>query len=297
MSMTALLITLVLAQPAAADLERSVLGFADNLFEAQEYYRAIGEYERYLHACQEITDGCEQVSHARLRIAEAYRRGGARERAIELFAAIEAGDSAQAAEAGWRHAQTLTELEDYTAAAASYGRFASRFPADSRADEARWLTIWSHIRARELEPARTAAKAVSEDSAHHAASVSLLEDLDRVDDLPRRSPVVSGLLSAALPGAGQAYVGRWRDALSSLLMNALWTSAALIALNQQEYAVAVIVGAGELFWYGGNIFGAITAAHRFNDVTRKELFKSLETKYLPADSRAALSIPLLTIEF
>ncbi|MBW1744366.1 MAG: tetratricopeptide repeat protein, partial [Deltaproteobacteria bacterium] len=55
--------------------------FAEDLFQRGEYYRAIGEYERFIHFFPES----ENVVPARYRIGSAYLKGERYEEAIEAF--------------------------------------------------------------------------------------------------------------------------------------------------------------------------------------------------------------------
>ena len=76
----------------------------------------------------------------------------------------------------------------------------------------------------------------------------------------------------------------------------------LMAILQWEVlgflAVGVLLGLGEIFWYGGNVIGAITAANRFNKIQVKNFYTDLEQKYFPvADSEASLTIPIFAMRF
>jgi tetratricopeptide (TPR) repeat protein len=96
-----------------------------------------------------------------------------------------------------------------------------------------------------------------------------LAALRRFDDMPQKSPTLAGTLSALLPGAGYAYVGRWGDAATSLLLNGLFAAAAYELLRDDHYAAGYLVGGIGLSFYVGNIYGSANAAHRFNLQVRR----------------------------
>lgn len=292
------------AAPAASSnptaptaLETGVLGFADDLLEDAEYYRAIGEYERYLFQCT----GCVKRDYAVRRMADAYRAGGELQRAVDLYERVLAGEASadERRAAAWGRAQTLSQSERYADAAAAFSAYASEFPSDSRSNDARWESIWSRIRARELDAAATQAADLPEDHPRKEDAQKLTAELRTPPRLSHRSPLLAGILSGVLPGAGQGYVGRWRDAISALLMNALWASAAVIAWQQGWDAAAIVVGTGEVFWYAGNIYGAVTAAHRYNNLQERFYYEDLEDRYLGSapQARLTVTVPVLALRF
>lgn len=113
----------------------------------------------------------------------------------------------------------------------------------------------------------------------------MLERVTRSSELRRKSPALAGALSAVLPGAGQAYVGNWGDGAVALLVNGLFIWGAVAAYEEDMPEVAGLIGFIELGWYGGNIFGAVNAARRFNRGERQGFVDSLEQDFrlLPSD--------------
>ena len=95
-----------------------------------------------------------------------------------------------------------------------------------------------------------------------------LEDFQRLE---RKSPALAGTLSALLPGAGQLYTERPRQAGIAFALNAAFIYGAFEAWDNEDYAVAGILSLFELGWYGGNIYNAMNNAHKFNR-RREQLF-------------------------
>ncbi len=99
------------------------------------------------------------------------------------------------------------------------------------------------------------------------AEATIAEEMSR---RPRgqKSPALAGSLSALLPGAGQAYCGRWRDASIALLVNALLVGTAVEAYDHDRPwlgTTTAVFGAG---WYLGNIYSAVNSAHKHNETRR-----------------------------
>lgn len=92
----------------------------------------------------------------------------------------------------------------------------------------------------------------------------LIEKSLPIDETGRKSPLRAGLLAAVLPGAGHAYVGRWSDAATSLVLNAVFGFASYEAFHRRLYLVGGLAGFAGLTWYAGNVYGAVSHAHKYN---------------------------------
>jgi TM2 domain-containing membrane protein YozV len=79
-----------------------------------------------------------------------------------------------------------------------------------------------------------------------------------------KSPKIAGTLSAIVPGAGQLYLNRKRDATAAFILNGLFIWGIIEAIENDESAVAAILGVFEVGWYGGNIYSAVNGAHKHN---------------------------------
>lgn len=88
--------------------------------------------------------------------------------------------------------------------------------------------------------------------------------LEGFEDMEQKSPALAGTLSAVLPGAGYAYVGRWGDASAAFILNVLFAAATYELLEDDQYAAGYLVGAIGLGFYAGNIYGSVKAAEGFN---------------------------------
>jgi hypothetical protein len=106
-------------------------------------------------------------------------------------------------------------------------------------------------------------------------SAELLEG----DLIAQKSPSLAGTLSALLPGAGQLYVGRKRDAVVSFLLNGAFILGAIEAFRKDENAVGGILIMFETGWYAGNIYSAISGAHKYNRKISNDFIGRLENRY------------------
>lgn len=72
-------------------------------------------------------------------------------------------------------------------------------------------------------------------------------------------------LNAVLPGAGYLYVGQKQTALTSFLLNTLFTAAAVCFFENGNIPMGVILTSLEAGWYFGGINGAGLAAKEYNE--------------------------------
>lgn len=94
--------------------------------------------------------------------------------------------------------------------------------------------------------------------------------LDEYESQPRKSPALAGTMSAVIPGSGQMYAEHYKDGLMAFVVNGLFIAGTVAALNDDNYALAAIVGGVGLPFYVGNIYGAANVSRKWNlSLTRK----------------------------
>ena len=80
-------------------------------------------------------------------------------------------------------------------------------------------------------------------------------------------------MSAILPGSGQIYIERYKDATSTFVLNSLFIAGAWIAFEGDNPALGAILTIFELGWYKGNIYGAVSRAHKYNRKIDEDIFR------------------------
>lgn len=80
---------------------------------------------------------------------------------------------------------------------------------------------------------------------------------------PKKNPTAAGIFSI-IPGGGFLYCERYKDALTTFLLNAGLMFAAYEAWDNDNKALAGVIGFVETGFYSGNIYGSISAAHKHN---------------------------------
>lgn len=65
---------------------------------------------------------------------------------------------------------------------------------------------------------------------------------DQNQDLPRKSEILAGFMSAVVPGSGYIYTEHYGDGITAFLINALAIAGTVTAVCNKNYAEAAIVG-------------------------------------------------------
>lgn len=268
--MPALLLLLLLWTPQPLWAEPDLFSFASALAAENDHYRAITEYKRFLHYYPRDP----RAARAQLAIAEALRAG---ERWEQLDLALEKvwqnyPDSPQALEARQRYADAAFAQKNYAEARRRY----AALPAEDAptAASAAYRIGLSYLQEDQLDAAELQFAQLP--TADRQRLQSYLQDYRQ---LPRKSPPLAGSLSALLPGAGQLYSARPKQAAMAFALNAAFIYAAVEAWNKENYAVAGILTLFETGWYGGNIYNAMNNAHKFNRQQQDQLRERLQTQF------------------
>lgn len=95
-----------------------------------------------------------------------------------------------------------------------------------------------------------------------------------------KSPAKARLFNALLPGAGYYYVGLHKSAVTSFLINALFTAAAYQFFRNGYPAAGIITASLESGWYLGGINGAGIEAQEFNTRLYEGLGRKILTEHV-----------------
>jgi hypothetical protein len=88
-------------------------------------------------------------------------------------------------------------------------------------------------------------------------------ELVSIMNFRKKSPVVGGLLSI-VPGLGHMYAGRFPDGIRSLLLNAAFTSLAVISFQEDMAVLGGVFTVVEGVLYISNVYGGINAVQQEN---------------------------------
>ena len=248
------------------------LGLADAFLAEGEYYRAITEYKKFLF----LFPDSEKVDYALFGVGTAYYRGEEYESATHSFAAVREryGKGPHAAPSAYFEGVSLWKLGRFDRADAAFDRVPALDPASEFAPLSLIGKSLLSYDARNVPGCRRGLARFLENYPQDARAERVRQTialLDRVGELPRKSPAVAGMMSAVVPGSGYMYAGRYGDGIVALIVNGAFIAGTVAAIHQENYAVAAIVGGIGVPFYIGNIYGSANAATKWNISVRKEL--------------------------
>lgn len=252
-----------------------LFGFAEALFAEADYYRAITEYKRfnYLHPSDNL------IEKSNFRIGQCYFKAGRWAETIDSFDAFiqKHPSGVYYPDALYLKGKAEKELKRFSDALATFDSLAG-INADDYLDKALYERALVLLAQQDWQKAREAFAMTPKESPLHPSADIYVQGLDRMDALPRKSPELAGMLAAVLPGAGHLYTERPRDALASFLLNAAFIWAAVECFRNDNNVAGGIVAFFELGWYGGNIYSAVSSAHKYNRRVSDEFLQSLKDK-------------------
>jgi tetratricopeptide (TPR) repeat protein len=292
-----LLLLTVLARPAAAgEREDRLWDLANHLYDKQDYYRALTEYQRFVF----LFPKDHRNDQAKLQIGRCYRREGKGDKAFSfLIRLFNAGvEEPVGREALLEMIEIREEQGRYARAIYWTKQFIERYPHYTELDTVCLRLAWLQIDTGRYESAMATLERIQPESKYYPRARSLRQALQQRPEKGERSPVLAGVLSGVLPGAGHLYAGRPGQAASSFLLNALFITGAVLAFEHESPALGGILIFFEVGWYAGGIRSAAQAAREENQKDESKYRRELKEKYHlsfgmdPGKDRLALCLRL-----
>jgi hypothetical protein len=193
---------------------------------------------------------------------------------------------------------SLKEKKDFSRARDSFRKVREVALREALAAEAQWQIALTYLQEEKWKEAAVEFRKIDRNSKIYRKGEHWANSLDRIDEIPQKSPATAGVLAALLPGAGHLYCGRYRDATVAFLLNGAFIWGMVEAFEHKNYVVGGILTFFELGWYSGNIYSAVASAHKVN---RKKKQEYLE--YIEKGSHLSLGIslqgesPVLTLDY
>ena len=269
-----------------------ILKFADHLFSKKEYYRALGEYQSFLSLYPQHFE----APTAALKVAQCYAGGKHWQEAMEATDAFlrDHPSSPLRWQARFLKAQALMELERYEEARQEYLAIINAQPGRPLVAEAWYRIGLSYALERRWLEADEALRQIGNESLIYGEAEAVRQILDEASKTRRKDPTLAGFL-AIIPGAGDLYCGRPRDAALAFIFTGAFTWATVEAFDNNHDALGAALGLISLAFYAGNIFSAVNVAHKYNDREDRRLRERLapyERRSLNGQQAASATLTL-----
>jgi tetratricopeptide (TPR) repeat protein len=258
------------------------LKIADAFMEEGEYYRAVTEYKKFLI----LFPDSAKADYASFEIAMAYFKGEEYGAAVRSFLAMREKypDSSYAIQAGYLEGVSQWKLKNYDRTREALETLVELHAESEYAPRALVVICLAALDENKPDVSRQALGRFLDRYPGHPGGENVREavvELDRYQELPEKSPVLAGIMSAILPGSGYFYAEHYGDGITAFLINGLFIAGTVAAINQENYAVAGIVGGIGVPFYLGNIYGSANAAKKWNHGVRNEVNQKIHSTLAP----------------
>jgi len=247
----------------------NILKFAEYLYGEGDYLRAAGEYQRHLLYSP------QNVDSTLYRLGLCYRLAGDTERAIRSFRKIATGDTGSRfrSAASYQIAYSYFLAGQYQESTQSLNSALGR---SGNADERKKLQIlsaYNYLHQKRWHDAERVLDGLDLKDSELLLRTSAQKGMT----LPRKSPVLAGLLSTVVPGAGKIYCGQYGDGFYSLFLAAATGFLAWDGFRENgvDSVRGWIFGSMGAVFYAGNIYGSTVAARVHNHQLEVSLLRSL----------------------
>ncbi len=252
----------------------NILKFADHLYQEGDYLRAAGEYQRYLFHYPQNADS------TLYRLGFCYRIAGDTERAIHTFRKIVASkaEGRFRPAASYQIAYSYFLSRQYEKSLQSLDEAVDKAESVDEQGKLQILSAFNYLHQKRWHDAEHVLSGLDlkDEKLSHTAS-SLRASVQDGMRLPRKSPVLAGLMSTVVPGAGKFYCGQYGDGLYSLFLAGAtgllaWDGFRDDGLNSIRGWIFGSMGA---IFYTGNVYGSVVAARVRNHQLEVSLLRSL----------------------
>ena len=263
------------ARAGSPENDNKQFEFAEQLFTEKDFNRAITEYKRFIFLFPD-NNLCEKAS---FRICESHFRAGRWVGAIASSRKFieEFPHSPMFNDALYLKGISEKNLKMYDEALSSFKSIIESYSEPLR-NKAFYQVALMYVEMENWGSAREYFLKVSDQNTLYPSACLFSSGLENIDNLPHKSPALAGTFAAIIPGAGHLYTERPQDALIAFLLNGAFIWAAVELFNDDNYVAGGVVSFFELGWYSGNIYSAVSSAHKYNRRVKGEFIQNLKNK-------------------
>lgn len=249
--------------------------FAMEYFNQSQYFKAIAELERFIYFFPDN----DKVDDAWYHIGVAYLNTGRYREAIEPLSQVaeKSIDQNLKTKALFRMSEIFVNLEDHRSAINLLDHVIDTVSNPITKDEAHYRAGWIYLQQNQMEKARQRFGMIDTQNQELFRLQELEKELSREKLFPEKNPRLAGFLSI-IPGAGFAYCERYQDALVAFLLNAGLILAAYESFDSGNEALGGIIAFVGTGFYVGNIYGAVSSAHKYNRASHQRFLEHLKSK-------------------
>jgi TolA-binding protein len=235
--------------------------YAQDLFSAKDYSTASGEYKRFVYFFPKD----RRVEFAMYQIGMSHFLGGHYQEAVSAFNKLteQYFDTEYSIKSYYRISEAYIKMKVFEQALIDLNNLVTITHNPDAKDEAYYRMGWIYIETASWDEARRYFNKISARNQRKFELKKLSAALEKETVIPYKNPKLAGFLSI-VPGAGYLYCGRYQDALIAFLLNGGLIYAAYESFDKGQSALGGVISFVEFGFYSGNIYGAISSAHKYN---------------------------------
>ena len=252
--------------------------YADHCFETKDYIGAAAEYKR----CIYFFPDDPRTGTADFKIGMSYFYNQSYIEALKHFTQIfdQKGPTGSGISSAFMISRCYQKIRNLPAAIENL-YYLKQITDDKKLHDKIFYHLgWLFIESGDFDRGHIAFSNISPENQTAYQIDDIQSDLAVIHKLPRKQPVLAGLLSI-IPGGGYLYCGRYQDALTAFLINSALIVGAYESFDEELYAIGgmiTVLGAG---FYAGNIYGGVSSAYKFNQAQKNDFVRRLEKKFVP----------------
>jgi outer membrane protein assembly factor BamD (BamD/ComL family) len=256
-----------------------VYEFGLHLFQLGDYYRAITEFKRF----SLLFPGYIYQPAAELLIGLALQEDRAYDDAFTHFQHWRLDDDPTDATrvAAFKLGELRFQQGQYRQAIDYFQGFLETYPDGPLVSYTRYMLGLSWALDGQLSEAQQVFATLPTRDPLAQQALALQEELRLTPPPQLKSPLVAGVLSGVLPGAGHLYAGKPLQALTAFILNGVFLGGAAYAFHEKLEATGAILLFFEAGWYLGGINSAMDAARDANRQPQKAFTDYLRATYAP----------------
>ncbi len=267
------------------------LKYGLELFNNNDYYRAITEFKRYNFFIKNKHNN-DMASYY---MGLSYFKGGEFKKAKNVFYSILESDNNDFIEDSYirlgdisfqREFQKVVQHKYYDFSLPdfnpdNYFHYLNNYrTAGKYSDEALSKILFSYMLNFNLGKSAYFMNSMKfRDKKYKSIVYDLKKDFYRIKNVSEKSAAFATVLSIVIPGAGQIYAGEVKEGFIALGVNASFITLSILAYKNYSKFVGLLLGYYELTFYFGNINNAQHAVNKYNENQRNKVRRYLIDLY------------------
>ena len=238
--------------------------YAQDLFSVKDYSTAVNEYKRFIYFFPKDN----RAELAMFQVGMSYFLDRHFNEAVDSFKKLtdQYFETEYSIKSYFMMSEAYANLKAFNLALISLNNLIMITQDEDIKDEAYYRIGWIYIETASWDNARQHFEKISPKNRQKFRLERLADELDKETLIPQKDPNLAGFLSI-IPGGGYLYCERYQDALIAFLLNGGLIYAAYESFDEGHGALGGLLTFVGFGFYAGNIYGAVTSAHKFN---RKE---------------------------